>query len=241
MVDYRFVAKRFRRMAGRAKRALVGAKPVASPTEAISRLLDGKRATIVKIGSHDGVTDEPFRDLILSNPQWFVLFIEPVNSIFARLRRNYSDRRNCAFENVAIADEPSVRSFYYLSETIKRTNPDVVSWYDQLGSFDRNHILKHDNSFEPFIVSDEVRCDTLSNVLAKYRLTGKPDFIHIDAEGCDYEILKQIDLASKSLRAVLYEHVHLRASDQAEAEHFLKASGFAVRQLGFDTLAIKPR
>jgi FkbM family methyltransferase len=227
-----------RQIAGRVKRRLF---PPPTPADEPGRLFRGKPAVLVKIGAHDGVQNDPLRKLIVANPQWTVLFIEPVKAIYDRLLQNYPSGRSYRFENIAIADQPGTRPFYYVSDEITTAIANVPWWYDELGSFDRNHIIKHDPIFEPFIVAENIRCDTLAAVLARQGLTAGVDFIHIDTEGYDYQILKQIDFSPHRLRAILYENKHLTNSDTAAAEALLEAAGYRIKQLGADTLAIRRR
>jgi hypothetical protein len=42
-------------------------------------------------------------------------------------------------------------------------------WYDQLGSFEKRHILRHlDGALEPYIVSEAVLCVPLADVLLEH-------------------------------------------------------------------------
>jgi FkbM family methyltransferase len=230
-----------RHFAGRLKRRLFPPPPPPphAPTDDIAELFQGKSIVLVKIGSNDGVQGDPLRDLIQQNPQWIVLFIEPIKAVYERLIRNYPSGGVYRFENVAIADQPGTKPFYYVSDAIKQEMPSTPWWYDQLGSFDRNHIIKHGTTFEPFIVTEEVRCETLAAILDKHDLTSRVDVIHIDTEGYDYEILKQLDLSSSKLRVVLYEYQHLIEADAAAAEAFLQAAGYTIKRYWPDTLAIR--
>jgi FkbM family methyltransferase len=202
-------------------------------------MFSGRPAALVEIGAHDGVQNDPTRELIVQNPQWTVLFVEPVKSLYQRLLENYPAGGRYSFENVAIAESAGTKPFYYVSDKITTARRKAPWWYDQLGSFDRNHIVKHGRRFEPFIVTEDIRCDTLKAVLERNGLTGGVDLIHIDTEGFDYEVLKQIDFSAPRLRAVLYENQHLNAADKAAAELLVHTAGFKIKQFGIDTLATR--
>jgi len=100
-----------------------------------------------------------------------------------------------------------MRLLYYVSDEITKTSEHVPFWYDQLGPFDKTHILSHGKEFEPFIACEAVHCEPLRDILARNRIR-KIDLLHIDTEGYDYEVLKQVDLESPP-RVILYEHKHL--------------------------------
>ena len=66
--------------------------------------------------------------------------------------------------------------------------PDIPEWYDQLGSFERDHLAKHFTSeVERFITEKDIDVRPLSLILKE---TGFKDplFLHIDVEGFDYEV-----------------------------------------------------
>lgn len=207
----------------------------------LAQLLGAKPAVVVQIGSNDGVQGDPIISLIRENPMWRVVFIEPLPHVFRRLIANYPPLPNYSFENVAISRERSVRRMYYVSDEIKKARPQVPFWYDQLGSFDPNHILKHDDDeygFEAFIVYEDVPCEPLADTLARNRIT-HIDLLHIDTEGYDFEIIKQLDLTKQAPRAVLYEHKHLNEPDTRAAERALRNAGYSIHTSLYDTLAVQ--
>ena len=209
-----------------------------SATSTLAKLFDRRPTVVVQVGSNDGLQGDPIAALIRTNPDWQVLFIEPLPHLFRRLLANYPHSPNYRFENVAISEKNETRLLYYVSDEIKKTREDVPYWYDQLGSFDKTHVLKHGKEFEPFIVSEAVRCEPLRDILARNRIR-KIDLLHIDTEGYDYQVLKQVDLEISPPRAILYEHKHLSRKDQSAARRLLSRVGYRVRpDDGGDTLAI---
>ena len=63
--------------------------------------------------------------------------------------------------------------------------------------------------------------------------------MHIDAEGSDWIILQQLDLAKYRPKAILVEHKHLDAEAKAKALAFLR--DYTVSDLGDDFLCIRKR
>ena len=190
----------------------------------------------MQVGSNDGLQGDPIAALIRQNSAWRVLFIEPLPHIFRRLITNYPQLPNYSFENVAISLERGKRRMYYVSDEIKRVRQNVPYFYDQIGSFDFNHVLKH--GFGPFITSEEVRCEPLADTLARNGIT-RIDLIHIDTEGFDFEIIKQLDLTEQAPRAILYEHTHLSELDKVTAKRLLRHAGYHIQRVSDDdTLAL---
>ncbi len=204
------------------------------PERHIANALEGLAAvSAVQIGSNDGSTGDPVNNLILRNPGWTGLFVEPVPFLFERLRKNYPSEARLRFENVAISDKVGSLPFYYLSPEAGRVNPDLPEWFDQLGSFDREHIAsKFGNSMDQFIVEAMIPTVSLEAVLKRNGVE-KVDLLHIDTEGHDWVILKQFDLPRFRPRVILFEHKHLREQDKKRACDFL-GKEYRIKNLGAD-------
>jgi FkbM family methyltransferase len=195
----------------------------------------------VQVGSNDGVQGDPLHPLIRTHPEWRGLFIEPVPYLFERLRRNYvrlpSARSRFSFENVAIAAESGRRPFYYVSARARARGDELPIWCEQLGSFNREHILGHlEGRLAPHIVEQDVECATLSEVLVRNRV-GRLDLLHIDTEGYDYKVLLQMDWRRWRPRVLVFEVVHLSEQDRTEAVALLRSERYRLSILGYDLLA----
>lgn len=207
----------------------------------IERALRGlPEVFFVQVGSNDGVQGDPIHFLIRKHPHWRGLFIEPVRFAFERLQRNYPETDRFRFENVAIGDGKGKRLFYYVTEQAKENyDGELPFWYDQLGSFNREHIVRHlGRSIEPFIVSEEAPCLPLPEVLARHRIE-RVDLFHIDTEGFDYHILRQINLDKHKPRVILFEHHHLDDSEKQQALVLLENAAYRLFMDEADCLAIQ--
>ena len=180
----------------------------------------------VQVGSNDGVKGDPLHDLINKNKDWEGIFIEPVGYLYGRLKLNYGDAKRFIFENIAIGPSIGMSEFFYVSEKAKHELGDRLPyWFDQLGSFDRNHILKHlDGILEPYILSEEIKTIPLVDLLEKHKVT-EIDLIHIDTEGYDYQVLSTVDFSKYKPSVILYEHEHLSDIEKRSAESLLNQNG----------------
>jgi len=194
----------------------------------------------LQVGSHDGMHGDPLHRLIVDHHRWCGIFVEPVPFLFERLRENYGCAERFIFENVAIAQKSGSLPFYFVApDAQERAHGSLPEWHDQLGSFDRRHILKHlDGELAPYVNCLRVECLTLPELLARHSVK-RIDLMHIDAEGSDYQILSQLDLRRYSPRAVLYEHEHLSTRERECAASFLTSRGYTLRTHGLDTLAVR--
>jgi FkbM family methyltransferase len=192
----------------------------------------------VKVGANDGITGDPCSDILLAHANWRGLLIEPVPYCFDRLKHNFQDSGRFCFEQVAIGASAGEVTFYYVDEKASRSVPGLPTWFDQLGSFDRNHILKHlDGTLEPFIIECKVQVCPLSDVLMRNRIQ-EIHLLHIDTEGHDYEVLKTLDFGKFAPLSILVEHIHLSDTQKPEMLHLLHTNGYAVRDCGADYFAV---
>lgn len=197
-----------------------------------------KSIFFVQVGSNDGVQGDPLHSIIVRNDNWKGIFIEPVSYLFERLKRNYGKSDRFIFEKQAIAPTMGAVEFFYVSEEAKAELGGALPyWYDQVGSFDKNHILKHlDGILEPYILSERIVTIPLQNILDKHKVS-RVDLIHIDTEGYDYKVLTTIDFSRNKPSVILYEHMHLSDDEVKSAKSLLEKNGFSCVQYGGDTLA----
>jgi FkbM family methyltransferase len=193
----------------------------------------------VKVGANDGVTGDPCAAILLAEPRWTGLLIEPVPHCFDRLRRTFRDPRRFSLERIAVGAHVGAARFYYVHPAARQNRPDLPVWVDQLGSFDKRHIVKHlDGALMPFIVECEVDVRPLSDVLARHGIR-IVHLLHVDAEGHDLEVLKTLDFAAHAPVAIFVEHSHLAASDKSAMQELLRWRGYRVRDCGSDYFALQ--
>lgn len=211
--------------------------PINSTTYWIEKISNKSDFNVVQIGSNDGKTGDPIFGLIKKNKRWKVLFVEPVPYLFERLKNNYKDEPRFRFENVAINDG-SKQIFYWVNKAANKNFPDLPEWYDQLGSFNKNHILKHLNGkLEDYITESEIQGISLGDLFKKYNIDDF-DFLHIDTEGYDWKILSQLDLNKYSPLLILFEHTHLLDSERELSIKFLNEHYF-IFVFGGDFLCLR--
>lgn len=209
--------------------------------ERILKAVGSKPAVFfVQVGSNDGLQGDPIHDLIVARENWSGIFIEPIDFLFQRLRRNYGAAERFIFENVAIGSEKGSKKFYYVSEKAK-SELNLPYWHDQLGSFDKDHITRMmGEEMRPYIVEEDVECLPLQDVLDRNRVN-TIDLLHIDTEGFDYKVLSQLDLGRYKPSVILFEH-HLLPNDEFDkARKLLRGNGYRLVQYGNDILAIRRR
>lgn len=196
--------------------------------------------TFVQIGSNNGINGDPLYKYIISK-KWKGILVEPVHYLFNELVKNYQPyAENLIFENSAVSDKNGKLKFYRLK---KSDNPDLPDWYEQLGSFRKDVVLKHRNAipgFDDLLLEDEVNALTFQALLDKHDFS-KVKVVHIDTEGYDFEVLKLIPFGNTNIELVMFEHKHLKYADYKAAIELLNRHGYVTKAKNHsDSIAIKP-
>jgi FkbM family methyltransferase len=198
-----------------------------------------ERVTFAQIGAHDGVTIDPLHHL-LTPDNCAGLCVEPVPELFERLVDNRRHLPEVTFENVAVAALAGSATFYAVKPEIRNVQP---LWGDTIGSLSLDSIRSVQDlipDLDSYIVKRRVRCERLDPRLDKHGFE-TVDYVLIDAEGHDFEVLSQIDLARRRPLLVMYEDKHMRAEDRAASRYRFEDAGYTVKRTNFlDSIAIHP-
>lgn len=198
--------------------------------------LSRKDVRFIQVGSNDANHGDPLRDFVIAH-RWRGILIEPVPYVFERLVRNCRGRDYLTLENVAIGPKDGTADFY----SVAKTDEPLPEWYDQLGSFSLDNILKHEEwipRLRERVVTLKVPSLTFESLCRKHGI-GTLDLIHIDAEGYDYEVIKLIDFDAHRPTLLLFEHKHLAAADLRDCHDHLARHGYEWLAEGADTLAVR--
>ncbi len=95
-------------------------------------------------------------------------------------------------------------------------------------------------NFKDCIEVQAVTLATLRSLLDKHKIL-KYDFLQIDTEGFDYEVLKLAHIEANLPGLINYEHKHLKPGDRQAAWKYLRDLGFTGSSLmRGDTSAFLP-
>ncbi|MEM1322318.1 MAG: FkbM family methyltransferase [Bacteroidota bacterium] len=192
------------------------------------------KVNLLMIGAHEGLpADIVYRYIHLND--WSGLLVEPQREAFQLLKKSFRHHPRLRFENVAVSDEPGQRRFYYLEST----GPPLPAWANQLSSFHSEVPKAVLADYPPArLVSQDIACTTINHLLDKHQFT-QLDFLMIDTEGHDFEILKVLDFQRWRPAFIVYEHCHLSESDQTAAIQLLQQQGYFVYPTAFNTAGFK--
>ena len=196
-------------------------------------------AFFVEIGSNDGEQSDHLRPFILSR-HWSGIMVEPVPYIFERLQRNYGGTEGIVLANLAIADRDGALPFYYAAAPEDRERESLPDWYDGIGSFSREAVLRHLRDIpdlERRLVRQTVPCLTFESLCREYGVD-RLDLVLSDTEGYDAQIVRGIDLSRHHPRLLIYEHYHLPADERAACRAHVERCDYATMEEGFDTFCL---
>jgi hypothetical protein len=178
--------------------------------------------SLVKIGSHDGVSGDPFSAFTQNNYELHGVFVEPVKHLFEKGKATYSNYKNIIFKNIAIGEVEGYKDFYFLDASTKEAFADIPLWWDQLGSFNPEHVINTlGEKYRPYVMKSPVLTQPLMTVLNNLPFKHL-DILQIDTEGYDWQILKQLNLNEIQPKLLYFEHKWLAPGELEEAQIFLK-------------------
>jgi hypothetical protein len=117
----------------------------------------------------------------------------------------------------------------------------LPDWWQQLGSFNKDHITKYLGSrTAQFIRAEKIRTEPLVKILDKHNFP-RIDFLHVDTEGADYGVIQSLDFSKFKPVLILYEHRHLTQNESVQLISLLRSHGYKFLYTMHDTLAILKR
>ncbi|MCA1659139.1 MAG: FkbM family methyltransferase, partial [Verrucomicrobiaceae bacterium] len=147
-------------------------------------------AFVVQIGANDGASGDPLV-AAFARTCWSGLLVEPVPHLCSALAQRYAERPNVRVVQAAISLEDGDAALYRLREIPGQT----PEWFSHLATLDREILLRHRASIpeiESLIVEERVPTLRLATLLRQHAIE-RIDLLVIDAEGYDFEILRQVD------------------------------------------------
>jgi FkbM family methyltransferase len=149
-----------------------------------------RTGTLIDIGAYDGITFSNVRQLILDG--WSGVLIEPSPSPFLNCMKLYKDNQNIKLINSAISPQPVTSG--------------LIQFYDCGGDAVSTMSEAHRTKWQKDVKFYPYLCPCV-HIEAVYNATGTRfyDFVNLDVEGMNFEILKTLDLNETQLICVEYD------------------------------------
>jgi FkbM family methyltransferase len=203
----------------------------------------------VQIGANDGETDDLLNSYIKKYDLAGVL-VEPQRDVFEKLKKSYEGNKKLVFANKAISNKDGVQKFYKVNKRL--LNPDNYFEATAISSFNKEVFektlrkrigkliepLENSTDINDYIEEESIEALTFDSFARMYDIT-HINFLFLDCEGYDYEILKLIDFAKYQPSVVNFESKFLSDSEREECESYLEGYGYKLFRHGNDTCAFK--
>lgn len=163
---------------------------------------------------------------------WRGMMVEPVRYYFDRLPRH----ANVILENVAVSDSNGETNIHFIDPS-KIADGEENQWLRGVSSVDGGGCFRYNPNvpiFKDCLVDRVMKC-TLNDLCEKHNVK-VVDFLKIDTEGHDLNVLRSIDLDSIDVRVIKIEHKH---TGKEEIVQLLEAKNYIVYVESEDIYAIK--
>lgn len=162
-----------------------------SEEEVILKYFGDFKGVFLSIGENNGIDLSNVRQLAVDG--WSGVCVEPSTVAFSKLEDLYAGSKYVSVHNIAIGTEDSEMDFYESDEHLGRGDYALLSTI----------VPKEMNRWGNTQKFTKTKCLCLTyNTFIQNSSVKKFDFISIDAEGMDYEILTQIDLSETKMVCV---------------------------------------
>lgn len=206
----------------------------------LSNTLDQfKEFTFIQVGANDGVSfDSFFEYLKFRNGHHTGIVIEPIPEYFLELKNNYKDDDNVVCLNYAL--HPSLSEIEIFRVESKHMAA-VPNWAKGIASFDNNHHVKLGIPSK-FISTEKVNCLTFETMLQYFpKIQRHFNYLQIDVEGFDAEIIKMIDFESVKFDIIKFERINLETEQYFYALEILTANNYTIFETVEDSIAISKK
>lgn len=192
---------------------------------------------LLKIGSFDGITNDPIYNLFIKYDNWKGDFIEPVSYIFDRLEKNLSNiSQRVRLHKCAIGQKDEVKEIYFI-----RGDKSMPGWIEQTGSLNLDMLTRLEATYPGInnnIESEKIKTYTFDSFIRKNQIKDI-DLLHIDTEGYDSIILNSIDFDIWDIPLIMFEHVHMNRDEYRKILRNLSDLNYRLSYWEYDTIAIK--
>ena len=205
----------------------------------LRRTIEARPAfTILQVGAYDGVSNDAVHDLLTAYEHIRAVLLEPQPGPFAKLETLWEGSTRITSLRAALSDTSGERPLFMIADAYKHQHP----YPDQVSSFYRSRV---EVAFSRYVwrpAADSITSVSVPTVdwrslVARY---GPFDFVAIDTEGYDAEVLHQIDLGQNPPDIILYEHRLLGHRVQKLCKRRLENHGYSLTRVNNqDTVATR--
>lgn len=171
----------------------------------------------IQIGGNDGISfDTLYTKVTTRNATGLIL--EPSPRYFEKLKSNYKNFKSIQLLPYAIFENTGTLELFELNEIGLKNHP---AWAAGIGSVNIHHLSNLNVKLEEI---ERVRVEgiTFDNLLDSHPEFLTVDYLQIDTEGYDFQILTSIDFQRFSARMIKFEFKNLSSEEQNAAISILR-------------------
>ena len=169
-----------------------------------------KKPKGIVIGTHDGSHGEwveSYKQNLIGN----TLLIEPNIKPFNQLVSNYQHDNIFQYKNVVVSDSDNFVEFFTDSNRNSESSSLLL-----------NNLLKNNGNHSSYLIKSITPNKLLDNF--------ECDWLHIDAEGYDAELILLLSNSHlNNLKFIIWEHIHLDDETKIRLQQKLESFGFTVK------------
>jgi FkbM family methyltransferase len=164
----------------------------------LEKYLNFSNGFFIELGAHDGITQSNTY-YYEKNKNWKGVLIEPVPKLFEICKQNRS-KKNSFFNNACVGFNFQKEDVELIYSNLKTTSVDLTSKEfrnKHLSSPELNYFEKQNNFM--------IKAKTLNSILLEVNAPKMIDFLSLDVEGAEFEVLNGIDFDTFSFKYLIVE------------------------------------
>jgi FkbM family methyltransferase len=197
----------------------------------------------LQIGGMDGKRFDPIYAFV-KHYRWKGIILEPLADLFEALAANYAGNEGVTLVNAALTDSDGEHEMLRVRRQAVLDGL-VPVWVEGLSSFLPNRNALGGCGVSPDLHAtlcrhmqvESVMCLTLRSLAERYEIP-RIDLLQVDAEGCELQILQQMDWSVYRPMVVQLEHWALPAEERGELLGILGKQEYVLRMSEADVLAV---
>ena len=215
--------------------------------------LNKKDISFIQVGACDGKSFDQIFKLVNKYKMKGVL-LEPVPMHFKNLKKNYAGIKGLKFVNKAIGSKNGKAKMYTISEEGFEHLPNwmigITSFYKDKNALSEEFWKKNTSTrlkrkginyglVKKYIKEIEVETIHMQDLFNEHNITNL-DLLQIDAEGFDYEVIKQVDFNRVCPSIIHFEFNSLNDDEKSLCKKLLIDNNYSINFYNqMDMIAIK--
>jgi FkbM family methyltransferase len=207
-----------------------------------------EKVTVLQVGANDGIHNDPVHRFI-KRDNWQGVLLEPQRYVFEKyLSPLYKKTKGITVLNAALDIKDGSKPIYKITVSNSRWahgltsfNRAVLEEAVRSGYVERQAIkegCRLPERMEDYITEEQVECISTESLVKRFTLD-KIDWLQIDTEGFDFEIIKMFNIIVTKPEVIVYENLHFSDSLKEECTAYLMNNGYLCKSYGPNTLAMR--